>query len=419
MSFLGFGQYREGEKYQIKLDDDNFKEISKEIFIANNISKQWNIFLNKYNLDVLRDVPNYVASDFPAVHICLIFLYTLIVSLKNKGYLINDYNLFKISSRKTKNEFDKIIVICLKERNEDYIQMQNSTSFINSKELNFYKKHFVNYLGNGSSSAKDFLINIAKEVGPDDVALRSLSDSLFGIFLIIELKHKNNELVKQQVEQQQIEQEQLRQQQIKQQQTEQKQLRQQQIKQQQIEQQQIEQKQLRQQVKQLTKGERLSLDCLEFDIIFNWNCLEDITLDTNIFLLGENNKVLSDNHFIFFNNTKSPCNSINIINTKKISINLNKIESKINKILFIITIDNEYVKNATFKDIKNLSLKITNSKNIDLLEYQLNCKTFSKETAIDIGEIYMRNNKWIFKALGNGFNSGLKDFCDKYGVNTD
>ena len=60
----------------------------------------------------------------------------------------------------------------------------------------------------------------------------------------------------------------------------------------------------------LQKGKRESLTAAKFTIGLGWDTNSfggnDFDLDASVFMLGENKKLVSDEHFIFYNNLTSP-----------------------------------------------------------------------------------------------------------------
>ena len=44
---------------------------------------------------------------------------------------------------------------------------------------------------------------------------------------------------------------------------------------------------------------------------------------------------------------------------------------------------------------------------------------FSTETALVVAEIYKHNGEWKFKAVGSGYNGGLKALCNQYGIDAE
>ncbi len=49
----------------------------------------------------------------------------------------------------------------------------------------------------------------------------------------------------------------------------------------------------------------------------------------------------------------------------------------------------------------------------EVAKYELE-EDFSRETALEFGRIYRKDNDWRFLAVGQGYNSGLQGFVDKY-----
>ena len=65
----------------------------------------------------------------------------------------------------------------------------------------------------------------------------------------------------------------------------------------------------------LQKGQRENINAPKFTIGLGWDTNSsstgvDFDLDASVFILGDNKKVLSDSHFIFYNNLKSPDGSV-------------------------------------------------------------------------------------------------------------
>src|ERR1044072_4835287 len=65
----------------------------------------------------------------------------------------------------------------------------------------------------------------------------------------------------------------------------------------------------------LQKGQREAINAPKFVIGLGWDTNVSSTgssfdLDASVFILGENKKLVSDEHFIFYNNLKSPDGSV-------------------------------------------------------------------------------------------------------------
>jgi tellurium resistance protein TerD len=179
----------------------------------------------------------------------------------------------------------------------------------------------------------------------------------------------------------------------------------------------------------LQKGQRESIKAPKFTIGLGWDTNSSSTgkafdLDASVFILGENKKVLSDNHFVFYNNLKTPDGSVvhtgdNLTgdgdgDDEQIKVDLNKIDSNAFEICVVVTIHEAAARNQNFGQVRNSVVRIFNSDtNEEILKYELE-EDFSVETAVEFGRIYKRNNEWKFEAVGVGMKGGLQDYLNKY-----
>ncbi|UTA66914.1 MULTISPECIES: TerD family protein [Emticicia] len=178
----------------------------------------------------------------------------------------------------------------------------------------------------------------------------------------------------------------------------------------------------------LQKGQRENINAPKFTIGLGWDTNNSSTgsnfdLDASVFVLGDNKKLLSDNHFVFYNNLKTPCGGVEHTgdNTdgdgdgddEQIKVDLSKIDPNANEICLVVTIHEAESKRQNFGQIRNSFVRIFNSDNVEILKYELE-EDFSVETAVEFGRIYKRNNDWKFEAVGTGMKGGLEDFLNKY-----
>jgi tellurium resistance protein TerD len=179
----------------------------------------------------------------------------------------------------------------------------------------------------------------------------------------------------------------------------------------------------------LQKGQRESINAPKFTIGLGWDTNSSSTgtafdLDASVFVLGENKKVLSDNHFVFYNNLKTPDGSVehtgdNLTgdgdgDDEQIKVDLNKIDSNAFEICVVVTIHEAAARNQNFGQVRNSIVRIFNTDtNKEILKYELE-EDFSVETAVEFGRIYKRNNEWKFEAVGVGMKGGLQDYLNKY-----
>lgn len=179
----------------------------------------------------------------------------------------------------------------------------------------------------------------------------------------------------------------------------------------------------------LQKGQREKLSTGNFTIGLGWDTNAtatgaDFDLDASVFILGEDKKVLSDQHFIFYNNLKSPDGAVEHTGDNRtgegdgddesIIIDLSKIDDRAVEICIVVTIDEHEARKQNFGQVRNSFIRILdNSNNSEIMKFELD-EDFSVETAVEFGRIYKRNGEWKFEAIGTGMNGGLGDFLSKY-----
>ncbi|WP_428224742.1 TerD family protein [Flavobacterium sp.] len=179
----------------------------------------------------------------------------------------------------------------------------------------------------------------------------------------------------------------------------------------------------------LQKGQREAINAQKFTVGLGWDTNNSSTgasfdLDASVFILGENGKLLSDSHFVFYNNLNAPNDAVvhtgdNLTgdgdgDDEQILVDLSKIEASAQEICVVVTIHDAEARKQNFGQVRNSFIRIvdTNSTN-ELVKYELD-EDFSIETAVEFGRIYKRNNEWKFEAVGSGMKGGLQDFLNKY-----
>lgn len=179
----------------------------------------------------------------------------------------------------------------------------------------------------------------------------------------------------------------------------------------------------------LEKGQRVNVGLPKFVVGLGWDANtsstgEGFDLDASVFILGENKKILSDSHFIFYNNLKSPDGSVehtgdNLTGAgdgddESIKIDLSKISPDAAEICFVVTIHKAEERRQNFGQVRNSFVRIYNPDNKEeLLKYELE-EDFSIETAVEFGRLYKRGGEWKFEAVGVGQRGGLEDYLNKY-----
>lgn len=179
----------------------------------------------------------------------------------------------------------------------------------------------------------------------------------------------------------------------------------------------------------LQKGQREKITAPKFTIGLGWdtNCAStgvEFDLDASVFVLGENKKLLSDDHFIYYNNLKILNGSVehtgdNLTgdgdgDDEQIKVDLSLIDSLATEICIVVTIHDAENRKQNFGQVRNSFVRVFNpDTNTEIVNYELD-EDFSTETAVEFGRIYKKNGEWKFEAVGMGMNGGLQDFLNKY-----
>lgn len=186
----------------------------------------------------------------------------------------------------------------------------------------------------------------------------------------------------------------------------------------------------------LSKGGNVSLSkeapgLSAIDIGLGWDVNTfsggDFDLDASAILLGANGKVVSDAHFIFFNNLTSPDGSIqhtgdNLTgegdgDDELIKASLASIPAEIERIVVAVSIYDAETRNQNFGAVRNAFIRVVNQANgSEIARYDLT-EDASVETAMVFGEVYRNGGEWKFKAVGQGYASGLRGIASDFGVN--
>lgn len=179
----------------------------------------------------------------------------------------------------------------------------------------------------------------------------------------------------------------------------------------------------------LEKGQRVNVNLPKFVVGLGWDANasstgQDFDLDASVFVLGENKKLLTDSHFVFYNNLTSPDGAVehtgdNLTgdgdgDDESIKIDLSKINPNATELCFVVTIHNAENRKQNFGQVRNSFVRVYNpDTKEEILKYELE-EDFSIETAVEFGRLYKRNGEWKFEAVGVGLKGGLQDFLNKY-----
>lgn len=184
---------------------------------------------------------------------------------------------------------------------------------------------------------------------------------------------------------------------------------------------------------QLSKGQKLDLtkgnpglDVLRVGLGWDAGNGADFDLDTEVFALGANGKVVSPSHVIFYNNLVSPDGAVKHNGDNRtgagdgddetVDVTLSRISQDVQKLVFVVTIDQALARRQNFGQVSNAYIRIVNQANgQELCRFDLT-EDHSASISIVAGEVYRHNGEWKFGAVEQGSTADLAGLCVQYGA---
>jgi tellurium resistance protein TerD len=153
----------------------------------------------------------------------------------------------------------------------------------------------------------------------------------------------------------------------------------------------------------------------------------EFDLDASAIVLNADGRVLSDKHFVFFNNTSTPDSTV--VHTgdnrtgegegddEAVNVNLAGLPAEAAKIVFPVSIYDAVNRAQSFGQVRNAYIRVLNAAGgAELARYDLS-EDAATETAMIFGELYRNGAEWKFRAIGQGYASGLSGIAQDFGVN--
>jgi tellurium resistance protein TerD len=180
----------------------------------------------------------------------------------------------------------------------------------------------------------------------------------------------------------------------------------------------------------LRKGDKVSVGFTNITVGLGWEPNEGtggaFDLDVSAIMIDEKRKLPNKDYFVFYNNLNSPDSSVTHTgddpdgtssdgsDDESIIIDLAKLNTSIQEILFVVTIEDSVAKKQNFGQVRDSYIRLVdNNTGKEVFKYELG-EDFSIETGIEFGRLYKRNNEWKFDASGVGYKEDLSFFLSKY-----
>ncbi|OIK27785.1 TerD family protein [Streptomyces malaysiense] len=180
----------------------------------------------------------------------------------------------------------------------------------------------------------------------------------------------------------------------------------------------------------LTKGGNVSLSGLApgltaVTVGLGWQAGTGYEPDGSALLCDASGRVLSDEHFVFFNNPSSPDGSVRHDgqgrpageDDQRIRIDLTRLPDAVEKVVFPVSLYDAAARGHTFGQVRRAHIRVLDQDgDTELARYEVTGGALGHETALVLGELYRHGAGWKFRAVGQGYAAGLAGIAGDYGV---
>ncbi|HZZ96734.1 MAG TPA: TerD family protein [Jatrophihabitantaceae bacterium] len=164
----------------------------------------------------------------------------------------------------------------------------------------------------------------------------------------------------------------------------------------------------------MAKGANIAIDAPAVRAVLSWTAGGAVPdVDASALLLQDNGRVASDDDFIFYNQPQHPSGTVRHTGKSGSSdgteVALAQVPANVDRIVLSASADG-----GTFGQVPGLRLTVSDAASgAPLAEFTMSA---SDETAFVTGEFYRRGAGWKFRAVGQGYASGLAGLATDFGI---
>lgn len=175
----------------------------------------------------------------------------------------------------------------------------------------------------------------------------------------------------------------------------------------------------------MVKGSNVPLDAMAVRAVLRWTPGSGVPdVDASALLLGAGGRVRSDEDFVFYNQPRHPSGLVRRLPkrslpeglTDTVEADLNALDPSVEQVVIAASSDG-----AAFEHVHDLRILIYDaaaSGAEPLAVFDVRPET-GEETAIICGELYRRGDGWKFRAVGQGYPTGLVGLATAFGISVD
>ncbi|WP_277441604.1 VWA domain-containing protein [Streptomyces sp. SPB162] len=168
----------------------------------------------------------------------------------------------------------------------------------------------------------------------------------------------------------------------------------------------------------LGKGANVPVAATAVRAVLTWDAGPGVPdVDASALLLTGAGRVRSDADFVFYNQPEHPTGAVRQVGSAAsgedvIDVDLGRIEPAVERVVLGASADG-----GTFGQVPGLRLRLVDrATEAELARFDM---TATSETAFLGGELYRRGDGWKFRAVGQGYASGLAGLAQDFGISVD
>ncbi|MFF1963337.1 TerD family protein [Streptomyces sp. NPDC058232] len=175
----------------------------------------------------------------------------------------------------------------------------------------------------------------------------------------------------------------------------------------------------------MLKGSNVPLDATAVRAVLRWTPGAGVPdVDASALLLGTGGRVRSDEDFVFYNQPRHPSGLVRRLPkrsaaeglTDTIEADLGALDASVEQVVIAASSDG-----AAFQQVRDLRILLYDAGSTGgepLAVFDVRPET-GEETAIICGELYRRGDGWKFRAVGQGYPTGLVGLATAFGISVD
>ncbi|MDG9701810.1 TerD family protein [Streptomyces sp. DH37] len=175
----------------------------------------------------------------------------------------------------------------------------------------------------------------------------------------------------------------------------------------------------------MLKGSNIQLHATAVRAVLRWTpgtSARDVDIDASALLVGTDGRVRSDEDFVFYNQPRHPSGLVRHLPkrrepeglTHSVEADLAGLDPSVDRVMLAASADG-----GTFADVRDLVLLVVDAGGGETIaRFEIHPETGS-ETALICGELYRRGDGWKFRALGQGYDTGLIGLATDFGISVE